>query len=284
MFVYSLRYLHRPAIFYINTMNPCGAGIAGKLLGKKVIYHIHETYIKPEPLKLFLRFVIQHCADQIIFVSKYLYSVEQYKAKRQCIISNTVKNEEKAPIKCDGSCFGVVMICSLKRYKGVDEFVDIAGLLEGINDISFTLVLNATSDEIARYFKNRSIGKNLTIFDRQSDVARFYTSSKILLNLSHPDECTESFGLTVLEAMSYGLVVIAPPVGGPAEIVEDGFDGILIPCYEEQKIATEIVYLKQNVSRYEELSKNALVKAKKYSYQRFKESITKLLREASEGL
>ena len=40
-------------VVYVNTVLPFGAGILGKIIGCKVIYHIHETSIKPRILKNF---------------------------------------------------------------------------------------------------------------------------------------------------------------------------------------------------------------------------------------
>jgi glycosyltransferase involved in cell wall biosynthesis len=41
----------------------------------------------------------------------------------------------------------------------------------------------------------------------------------------------EPFGLVLVEAMLAGVPVVAPPEGGPAEIIRDGVDGLLVdPC------------------------------------------------------
>jgi L-malate glycosyltransferase len=67
-----------------------------------------------------------------------------------------------------------------------------------------------------------------------------------LLNLSKPEEWVEVFGLTALEAMSFGIPVIVPPIGGPAEIVRDGKDGYLISCNETDHISEKIIELSNN--------------------------------------
>ena len=47
----------------------------------------------------------------------------------------------------------VLMICSLKTYKGVNDFVDLA---ERMSHINFDLVLNATSESISDFFKEHA--------------------------------------------------------------------------------------------------------------------------------
>jgi len=38
-------------VVYINTILPFGAAIAGKVIGKPVVYHLHEVSVKPLALK-----------------------------------------------------------------------------------------------------------------------------------------------------------------------------------------------------------------------------------------
>ena len=59
-------------IIYVNTVLPFGAAIAGKIRGIRVIYHIHETSIKPAILKKILFGIVDRTADQVVYVSNYL--------------------------------------------------------------------------------------------------------------------------------------------------------------------------------------------------------------------
>ncbi len=56
-----------------------------------------------------------------------------------------------------------------------------------------------------------------------------YSAADIFISLS--DNYQETFGITILEAMSHGLPVIASDFNGYKELVEDGLTGFLIPTY-----------------------------------------------------
>lgn len=56
-----------------------------------------------------------------------------------------------------------------------------------------------------------------------------YSAADIFISLS--DNYQETFGITILEAMSHGLPVIASDFNGYKELVEDGRTGFLIPVY-----------------------------------------------------
>jgi glycosyltransferase involved in cell wall biosynthesis len=53
----------------------------------------------------------------------------------------------------------------------------------------------------------------------------------------------EPFGRAVVEAMAMGCPVIATAVGGPAEIVRDGLDGLLVPPRRPEVLARAIIGL-----------------------------------------
>lgn len=283
LFFQCLRYWNKDVVFYVNTMMPFGAALAGKLLGKKVYWHIHETSIRPKLLKQFLRFMIHLTADKIIFVSQYLQEVERFQNKKQVVIYNSINSDFQFGKKSKilQNTFNILMVCSLKKYKGVFEFLKIAEILQQNTSLSFTLILNANQGEIDDYLIDVKIPKNVTIYPRQQNVNSFYAQGNLLLNLSRPDEWIETFGLTILEGMIHGLPVIAPPVGGPTEIVREKIEGFLISSYEVDKIAEKILYLSNNKTEYERLSINSLQRVNDFNERIFEEKIVNIFEEKS---
>lgn len=65
---------------------------------------------------------------------------------------------------------------------------------------------------------------------------------------------------TLLEAMAMGFPVVSTDCGGggPKEIIQDGYNGFLVPIGDAKAIASKINYLIENKSIKENMGKNAL--------------------------
>jgi len=278
LFLSCLRYFRKDVVFYVNTMMPFAAGLAAFLMGKRVIYHVHEVSIRPVLLKSFLRAVIRLTADDVVFVSNYLRGSETFSGINQVVVYNAL---DFFPDCCSdrkvSEDFRVLMVCSLKEYKGVSEFLEVASRFVGKGRYFFDLVLNADQVEIDVLMGNRFVPPNVCIYSRQSDLDKFYRNSHLLLSLTRHDVCVETFGLTILEAMSYSLPVIVPPVGGPAEIVRDGKEGFLISCYKIDEISAAINKLSNNHDIYKAMSKNARIRADDFSLKKFEDGILSVI-------
>jgi glycosyltransferase involved in cell wall biosynthesis len=288
LFVKLLRFYKKDVLIYVNTLLPFGAALAGRLMGKKIIYHLHETSMKPPPLKAFLRFVADHTADSVIYVSHYLAAAEKMSRPRQEVIHNCLPQAftQKADLHRRSAAFTesaarqnqppaekehrVLMLCSMKEYKGIAEFLTLARILPLL---AFELVLNATKNELQTWLARQKTTPNLTVHSAQSDTHPFYQRATILINLSHPDKWIETFGMTVLEAMTYGLPVIVPPTGGPGELVEQGINGFLADYRDLPTIAEHIRQLVDDPRLYQSLSEQALLRSKLFSPQHFKASV-----------
>lgn len=270
LFFRLLKYYRQDVVIYVNTVLPFGAALAGKCMNKKVVYHIHETSIKPRAFKTFLLSIVRYAASSVIYVSEYLKNKELISGKNNFIVYNALSDAFVAKSQADSSPKenhrNVLMLCSLKRYKGIDEFIQLALLLP---QYSFTLVLNSSKADIAAYLNNRSITSNITIFPVQKDVHTFFKHADLVLNLSLTDEWVETFGMTILEAMSYGLPVIVPPVGGIAELVSDEFNGFKIDSKNVEIISGQIERIFSNKSFYNYLSFNAGKRAQEFSNRTF---------------
>ncbi len=283
LFFKLLKHRNEDVLFYVNTMLPFGAGLAGKLMGKPVYYHVHETSLSPASFKRFLRAIVQKSASKVIFVSKAVEEAESFVDVPQEVVYNALPDDfakvafksSYEPLREEN--FTVLMICSLKAYKGINEFVTIAALCEKSPNIKFTLVFNADQAEIDAYFQERTIPLNLTLVSRQKNLLPFYESASLLLNLSRVDQWVETFGLTIVEAMAFGVPVIVPPVGGPAEIVQDGEEGYLISSYETDKIAKTIMALSKDEEKCMALSKAVRKRAEAFNEAYFEEKIVEVI-------
>lgn len=264
-------------VVYVNTLLPFGAALAGRLLGKKVVYHLHETTVNPPVLKSFLKRTASFCASEAIYVSNFLLEKEALpgvpsKVVYNCLSQDFIEKAEtylaKNPSK--NWPFTVLMLCSLKEYKGVNEFVQLAGQLP---DFRFVMVLNSDADAVSAFFRTMNIPDNLVIFPSQHDVHSFYQEAHLVLNLSHPEKWVETFGMTLLEAMRYGLPVIAPPVGGPVELVVDGHNGYKMDQRNIQLMAEKMAEMKRLPGLYQQLSANASTFAAKFSERQFSQEL-----------
>ncbi|CAA7195207.1 glycosyltransferase family 4 protein [Chryseobacterium potabilaquae] len=277
LMVKLLLFLRKEDIVYINTVLPFGAAIAGKLIGCKTIYHIHETSVKPAIFKKFLFGIAKFTAKKIVFVSNYLLKQESL-IDNQVLLYNVLESDftEKADQyqQFEKEIPIILMICSLKVYKGVDEFLQLA---ERHNKYIFKLVVNASEKEIEEYFKEKKIPDNLQIYPTQTDTHPFYREASIIINLSHPDLWIETFGLTILEGMRYRLPAIVPPVGGTTELVKDGKNGFLIDSKNIDELSEKIHYLLSNSELYQSFSDASYETSQLFSETYFEKESMKII-------
>ena len=267
-FVFAFRWLlSRNTTFYINTLLPAGPALAGRLMGKRVVYHYHENAFVKGAFYSTLAAVMQRLAHRIVCVSGYQGSF----LKRQdkvTVVPNALTADFVSRLKPDPeAAFGrktVLMLGSLKEYKGTKEFIELS---QRLPKYKFELVVNDTEENLTRFIAEQHVAvpENLTVYPRQSDVAPFYNRASVVLNLSNKRDIVETFGLTALEAMSAGLPVIVPTVGGIAEMVTDGVEGYKIDVADLDAIERRIDSMLTDRATYAALAANALSASAGYS-------------------
>ena len=97
--------------------------------------------------------------------------------------------------------------------------------------------------------------------------------ASILVNLTDPRCVIETFGLTTLEALSCGIPVIVPQVGGISELVIEGQNGYKIDCNDYGRLTDAIRGMLSDKELYSKFSNNALRKAEEYSENLFLNNI-----------
>ena len=171
------------------------------------------------------------------------------------------------------------MLSSLKEYKGTKQFIELS---QQLPQYSFILVINDNQDNIDNYIKRnfQKLNKsNLKIYARQDSVTEFYRQSSVLLNLSDKHQFIETFGMTILEALSFGLPSIVPTEGGPAELITDGVNGFKTDVQHLDKIKQQIKLLLSNKEVYSTMSRNALDTATQFNTVNTMKRIETIFRE-----
>lgn len=267
-FLLSFRYLfQKDIVFYINTLLPVGPAVAGRIMGKRVIYHYHENaFVKGAFYKILCR-CMEFLATDIVCVSAYQSSSLKRKENVYVIPNAVPKAFAKCLIPNIDTAFErkrILMLGSLKLYKGAVEFIRLADRLP---QYSFELVVNDTQANIDHFLVKHHFGEfpNLKIYSRQNDIAPFYNNASLVLNLSNKKLIIETFGLTVLEAMSAGLPVIVPTVGGVAEMVENGVNGYKIDVQDLDMVVERIQQIFSDKVLYSKLANNALSYSRNYN-------------------
>lgn len=267
------------AAVYVNTLLPFGAALYGRLTGRRVVYHLHEVSVSPAPLRWCLTAIARFAASDLIYVSDFHRQCLPIPGVRASTLHNVLDRTFLYRAAASQyahrrhGCFNVLMLASLREYKGVPEFVELARRLADHPSLRLVLVANESAAAVRRYFDSSGLPSNLAVYSRAEDPVAFYESSCLVVNLSRPDLCKETFGLTLLEAMAFGIPVIAPPVGGPLELVCEGREGFLIDCRNREALAERILGLADDEALCRRLSTAAREKAARFDPEGYADAL-----------
>jgi glycosyltransferase involved in cell wall biosynthesis len=230
---------------------------AARICGIPCILHAHG-YSKFTPFeKFFDRFV-----DRFIFISndvaRYYFSHGISQDKGVVIHNGVEISEFTRSYKADGirSQFNIkpddILIGLIGRidwWKGHEYFFEaMADATNHIKGLRGIVVGEPNSDNInLQYFKKLQLllnSLNLTekiIFTGfRNDVPQVINDIDVLV---HASSQPEPFGLVVIEGMAAGKPLVATAAGGVLDIIQDGVNGLLVPCKDSKALAGAILQL-----------------------------------------
>lgn len=263
MFYIALTFGFKFEIFYINTIAPFPAALAGWLLNKKIIYHVHEKFLGETFEVWLMEYVFNHSKATRIFVSEYVKS-QYYNAtctafvKYNKLSKSFINNVKFTPFQLRKRS-NILMISSLSVAKGVLQYVELA---KAMPEYNFILILSASREEVSSFLGSYA-SNNLLVLSTQSNIHPFLQESDLLMNLSNPTLCVETFGLTIVEAMVYGIPAIVPNIGGPLELITDGYNGYCVDVTDLEILRQKIIECFSE-SNYFRLATNSLESVKRF--------------------
>lgn len=141
----------------------------------------------------------------------------------------------------------------LDKRKGVDKFLPASqDIIEGNSGIELRIGGTGPLQELTVQYANKTDGIEYLGFIDQSDMLEFYNGLQLLVLPTN----SEGLPNVALEAMACGTPVLATPVGGLPDIIEDGETGFLMEDNDPETIRENVKRALSHPNR-EQISANA---------------------------
>jgi glycosyltransferase involved in cell wall biosynthesis len=266
-------YSHKP--LYVTAQNP-------KL-------HYEELVIKGTVFRpfhhLFARFLdpVIHWsfskADIVAAVSKYSADLaKEMGAKNIRVIPNGVEVAKYKQGKSQkNQKLRIVTTSALIPRNGIDILIEAVALLP--SKIKWDLRIAGEGPEkkdLELRIKSHKLNKKVKLVGRVSNenIPDFLLSSDLFVRPSRK----EGFGVAFLEALATGIPVIATPVGGIRDFINNQETGLLVEPNNPQQVKDAIISLIDNKKLYKKLvTKGKLLVKHQYSWETITDEVEKAL-------
>lgn len=211
-----------------------------------------------------------HRPDILIANSKYTQErVRKYYRRESAVVypPATLKIHDSRSIIQEENKFFII-VSRLSAYKKVDVVV------EAFNKIGLPLIVIGEGEQ--KKYLGKIAGKNVKILGWRSDeeLRKYYQNARAFIF-----PAVDDFGITMAEAMSYGVPVIAIRKGGAREVVEDGVTGEFFNAQTPEVISDAVRRFTENEDIYDR--EYIINKADKFTEDKFKEKILRIIKEAT---
>jgi glycosyltransferase involved in cell wall biosynthesis len=153
----------------------------------------------------------------------------------------------------------VLTIGNIRKIKGIDIFLRAAAQTCKMRPSTLFLIVGdnhepAHFSELEELVVELGISKNVRFYGPSEDVASLLASADVFCLPSR----SEGFSNALIEAMAAGIPCIASRVGGNAEAIEDGSNGVLVPSEDPTSLSSAISGLLNDPIRAQALGKRAI--------------------------
>ncbi|MFW6014461.1 MAG: glycosyltransferase family 4 protein [Candidatus Nanoarchaeia archaeon] len=136
------------------------------------------------------------------------------------------------------------------------------------------VLLGSLSEEMKYYldkYKSNKIKTHGAVL--HSKINKYYNLADVYVQPS----LSEGLSLTVLEALSSGLPVIASENTGAGDIVENGKEGFIVPIRDVDAIKEKLKFLYENPMKRKKMAENARKLAERYDMSNYADRVLEAL-------
>ncbi len=112
------------------------------------------------------------------------------------------------------------------------------------------------------------------------ELPRYYKTADVFCA---PNTGHESFGIVLLEAMAAGTPIVASDIGGFADVLEDGEEGLLVPPRDADALAATAGRLLSDAALREQMGGAGTLRAEHYSWERVSARVLEYYQDMASG-
>jgi glycosyltransferase involved in cell wall biosynthesis len=132
----------------------------------------------------------------------------------------------------------------------VNKNYNIKGLIiGGLAELNYD-VNSRYLEKLHGLVKSLGLEENVIFTGHRRDIPRLVASLDVLV---HASSTPEPFGVVIIEGMAAGKPVVATAAGGVLDIIEDGVNGLLVPCKDSNAMAKAIIKLLSDRNKAEQM-------------------------------
>lgn len=272
---------HKIDVIHTHNEGSRSWGMLAKLLRPrlKLVYtiHSHDNAASITGLKR----VAYRLVDASVAISRFVAETAGVlKPKNLTLVPNGIRLDRfaaVAPRPAQDGLFRIVNVARFIPFKGQDVLIEALALARQQGSYircTFigTIAEQPFFDRLQRMVGELGLAEQVSFAVDRSDIETFFADADAFV-LSSRDE---GFGIALVEAMAAGLPVVAPKIGGAAEIVVDGVSGLHFTASDAGDLAEKLVLLAKNTPLRQQLMIGGRARAKTYDIRTMAASLRAL--------
>jgi glycosyltransferase involved in cell wall biosynthesis len=203
-------------------------------------------------------FVLYRFFQKVVAVSEdirtFFVNDLGFVAAHVAVIHNGIEVPPVVSGKAEGDSFVIGSSGRLFPVKDYPLMIRIAQKLANMGEICFVLAGDGPErGTLEKTIDESGLAARFVLMGHLEDMDSFYQGLDLYLNTS----VHEGIPMTILEAMAWGLPVVAPSVGGIPEVIKDGVEGFLLSDRDPAQFAEKCRQLQRDAGLHERMGRAA---------------------------
>ena len=229
--------------------------------GVKIVFHEHSGKFKEfaEKKRPFVRKILGKC-DVIVALSntwkEYIHSIG---FDNVVVIPNPIEPPKMNPLQRDDTALHLVFLGNIFEQKGI---FDLLRAMEGLSGVVLHIGGKGDTARMQQEIRNFGLENSVVYhgFVSGEEKEKLFQTGDVYVLPSY----SEGLPVSILEAMSYAMPVIASRIGGIPDIIDESKTGLLVTPGDIAALRAAIMDLLSDKEKRMAMGRNAEKESKKY--------------------